>query len=326
MALDEQSRALLDMQAQQHLADDLGETNKAMDFNDPVQERENFKQVALALARPTLPVGKVEDITVPSEGFDCPVRMYWPEGASADDKRACIVLLHGGGWVVGDIETHDAMARELCVLTDMVVASVEYRLAPEHPFPEGHLDCCAAVRWVRAHADEIGIDPDRVAITGESAGGNMAAGVAVAAMTDPSIKLKAQVLNYPSTDMRPNVDTPSRRELGLSGQFYPSVYQILQVNAAYCQGPGDRENPLCTQMLAEDVSTIAPAFVMTAGFDPLRDEGKLWVEKLQAAGVHAEYECLETTIHGYLNFGKALDISDYAFKKNAEKFKELLNA
>ena len=107
MELDEQSRALLDMQAQQHLDDELGETNKAMDFNDPEQERENFKQVALALARPTLPVGKVEDITVPSEDFDCPVRLYWPEGASADDKRACIVLLHGGGWVVGTLDTHE---------------------------------------------------------------------------------------------------------------------------------------------------------------------------------------------------------------------------
>ncbi|MFA5937848.1 MAG: alpha/beta hydrolase [Sinimarinibacterium sp.] len=280
----------------------------------------------MALARPTLDVGRVENRTVPGSGVYVPVRLYWPQAANPGTPLAAIVYVHGGGYVVGDLDTHDAIMREICVRAGMFICSVDYRLAPEHKFPMGLLDICAAVRWIAANADTLGVDRKRIGIAGESAGGNMAAGVVVAALDDPTLPIAGQFLFYPNTCTLQDFTTPSRTRLGDDGGFIPTRAQIEGVIQHYTRSAQDRRSPLVSPLLKEDPKGMPPTLIVTAAYDPLCDDGRLYAEHLKAAGVQVEYRCLETTIHGFLNFGKALDISQEAFDYFAAKAKEILLA
>lgn len=318
MALDAQSKALWEMQNQGRL--------QKVGIAPIHLQREEFRMIAIALERPRTPVPRCEDRFLPGgppEGV--PVRLYWPPRTPGDVERlAAIVYVHGGGYVVGDLNTHDSMMREICARAGVLVCSVDYRLAPEHKFPAGLEDVCTAVRWVSAHAQDLGIDPERIGIGGESAGGNMAAAAALVALEDPEMRIAAQFLFYPNTCTLEDYTSPSRRELGDEGGFIPTRRQIEGVIRDYTRSPEDRRNPLVSPLLKKDLRGAAPALICTAGYDTLRDEGKEYADRLAAAGVPVEYRCLETTIHGFLNFGKVLDVSDEAFDYFAREAKEML--
>lgn len=235
------------------------------------------------------PIGSVR----PVDAGGVPARLYVPRSGS----EALLVYIHGGGWVVGDLDSHDAVCRVLAEKAGVRVLSLDYRLAPEHPFPAAYDDCMAAYRWVVANAAELGADPARLAVGGDSAGGNLSAAVALQA-AEEGLPLAFQLLIYPATD--PKAGTPShglfREGFFLTGDFMDVA------TAAYAPTPEKLADPRYAVIDAHVPAGLAPAYVCTAGFDPLRDEGEAYAEKLMAAGVEVEYECFTGQIHGFANW------------------------
>ncbi|HYH34162.1 MAG TPA: alpha/beta hydrolase [Nocardioides sp.] len=246
------------------------------------------RQAALAGGRQ--PIGSVRTLQVGERAG----RLYVPSAAPA--RGALLVFFHGGGWIHGDLETHDPACRFLAETAGVRVLSVDYRLAPEHPFPAAHDDCLAAYRWVVGHVDELGADPGRLAVGGDSAGGCLAATTAIVAARE-GLPLAFQLLIYPGTDMRG--DTESRR-LFNRGLVLTQDYMDLAKDS-YLR-PDDVEDPRASPLLAELPAGLAPAYVVTAGFDPLRDEGEAYARKLAHAGVEVELRRFPEQIHGFLQF------------------------
>jgi acetyl esterase len=238
------------------------------------------------------PIGSVQDLVVAG----VPARLYVPRAGS----EALLVYLHGGGWILGDIDTHDATCRVLAEKAGVRVLSLDYRLAPEHPFPAAYDDCLAAYRWVAENAAELGADPTRLAIGGDSAGGNLAAAVALQA-AEEGLPLAFQLLIYPATDM---TATSQSRQLFSEGFFLTSALMDRAVDA-YAPTPEQRLHPRYHLIDADVPAGLAPAYICTAGFDPLRDEGEAYAEKLIAAGVEVELEQFNGQIHGFANWAGA---------------------
>ena len=243
-----------------------------------------------AVPRPD--VAHVEDRAAPGPHGPVPVRIYVPDAPS---PRPALVLLHGGGFVFGDVETHDPTARRFCAEAGVVVASVDYRLAPEHPFPAAVDDAEAATRWTIDHATELGADPERVVVSGDSAGGNLAAVVARRLRDAGGPPLAGQLLIYPTTDMRPGDHHPSKRELAEG--YGLDAAEMAWFGERYLNGEADTEHPDASPLLASDLSGLPPAFVLTAEYDPLRDEGDAYAARLAEAGVPVEHVRLAGTIH-----------------------------
>jgi acetyl esterase len=224
------------------------------------------------------PVGKVEDRTVKGPGGDIPIRVYTPNGRG---PFPLLVYFHGGGWVVGSIETVDASCRSLTNLANCITVSVDYRLAPEHRFPAAPDDCYAATAWTALNAASIHGDPRRIAVGGESAGANLAAAVALTAQERGTPSIALQLLLYPVMDHACN--TPSCRE-NARGYFLTTEMMKWFWNH-YLRNDADGENPLASPLRAKRLQGVAPAVISTAEFDPLRDEGAEYAKKLREAGV-----------------------------------------
>lgn len=235
------------------------------------------------------PIGSVRDLEVAG----VPARLYVPRA----DSDALLVYLHGGGWILGDIDTHDATCRVLAEKAGVRVLSLDYRLAPEHPFPAAYDDCMAAFRWVAANAAELGADPARLAVGGDSAGGNLSAAVALQA-AEEGLPLAFQLLIYPATDA--TGDSVSRH-LFAEGFFLTSGLMGRAVES-YAPTPEQQFHPRFHLVAADVPAGLAPAYICTAGFDPLRDEGEAYAEKLMAAGVEVELERFSGQIHGFANW------------------------
>ncbi|MBO0845308.1 MAG: alpha/beta hydrolase [Nocardioides sp.] len=236
------------------------------------------------------PIGAVHDVTV---GV-LPARLYVPSKASATGPL--LVFFHGGGWVYGDLDSHDAVCRFLAEHSGVRVLSVDYRLAPEHPFPAAYDDAVTAYRWVASHAGDYGGDPGRLAVGGDSAGGNLAAVAALAAARE-GLPLALQLLVYPATDV--SGTTESKRLFGHG--FYLTQEFIDQALDQYVPNHADRKDPRVSPLLAEVPPGLAPAYVATAGFDPLRDEGEAYARYLADAGTKVELKRFPDQIHGFLN-------------------------
>ena len=252
---------------------------------------------AMAAARPQTPYEDQLDITelqVDGGAGKIPARLYAPKGAASPGPG--VVFYHGGGFVIGDLETHDALCRRLAVNGGFRVIAIDYRLAPENPFPAPHDDCLAATKWAFDHAAEIGFDPTRIAVAGDSAGGNLAASVAIDLRGDPKRKIVFQFLMYPVTS--PEVETGSRTSLG-EGYFLTKKTMDFFEGALAAFGHKDENRALVHRV--EDLKGLPPAFVATAGFDPLKDEGKSYAERLKAAGVDATHKEYPAFIHGFYN-------------------------
>ena len=236
------------------------------------------------------PIGAVRDLTV----GDRPGRLYVPTGAAA--AGPLLVFFHGGGWVYGDLDSHDPPCRFLAERSGVRVLAVDYRLAPEHPFPAAYDDAVAAYRWVLANAESLGDDVDRLGLGGDSAGGNLAAATAIEAARAGS-PLAFQLLVYPGTDA--TRDTVSKRLFGRD--LYLTQVFMDQVMDQYVPDPEQRGDPRVSPLLADLPAGLAPAYVATAGFDPLRDEGEAYARKLADAGVEVELRRFPDQIHGFLN-------------------------
>jgi acetyl esterase len=243
------------------------------------------------------PVRSTEDSTIPGPAGDIPIRIYRPD---VDGPVPTMAFFHGGGFVIGDIETHDDQARLLCRDVGMVVVSVDYRLAPEHKFPAGFEDCLAATKWVAAHIDDLGGDPDRIVVGGDSSGGNFSAAVALATReTGP--RLAAQFLIYPGVDFNEDADYPSRLE-NAEGYFL-TVEDMIWFDAQYIPEGADRNDPRASPIRAADLSGAPPAVIGTAEFDPLRDEGEAYAKALADAGVEVRVQRYDGMIHGFYGLG-----------------------
>jgi acetyl esterase len=234
---------------------------------------------------------RVEDRVIPGPAGDMAIRIY--ADSEAIDLPT-IAFFHGGGWVLSSIDGHDSLARRLAARTGAMVVSVEYRLAPEHPFPAPHDDCWAATTWLAEHAASLGGDPGRLSVAGDSAGGNLAAGIAMRAR-DEGLPLTYQLLIYPCIDdrqTRPSmVDNASGYFLSAADmawfwdQFVPAEH---------------RDNPYAVPARATDLTGLAPAHVQTAEYDPLRDEGEEWAARLNAAGTPATVTRFYGAVHGFI--------------------------
>lgn len=252
--------------------------------------------IAMQLATENIepePVARVENRTIPGPAGEIPVRIYTPQGSG---PFPALVFFHGGGWVICNLDTHDGICRSLANGAGCVVVSVDYRLAPEYKFPAAPADCYAATQWVAKNAAELNADASHIAIGGDSAGGNLSAVVAQMAREQGGPHLVLQLLIYPATDFRMN--TPSIEENG-TGYFLTKDDMTWFTNH-YLNGEEDKVNPLASPMLASDLSNLPPALIITAQYDPLRDEGELYGQKLKEAGVPVTISRYEGVIHGFV--------------------------
>ena len=254
-------------------------------------------------------VFKVEDRTIPGPAGSIPIRVYTPEGSG---PFPVLVFFHGGGWVICDLDSHDAPCRALTNKVGCVTVSIDYRLAPEHKFPAGVEDCFAATKWVAGHAKELNVDPNRLAVGGDSAGGNLSAVIAQLARDAGGPKIAFQLLVYPATEAE--LDTYSHKTFT---DYFLTKEDIVWFWGHYLRSPSDRKDPRVAPALAKSLKGLPPALIITAEFDPLRDEGEAYGEKLRAAGVPVSATRYEGMIHGFFSMADVLDKGKQAIEESA---------
>lgn len=264
------------------------------------------------------PVGNVEDRTIPGPDSEIPVRVYTPKG---DGPFPLLVYYHGGGWVIATIDTYDSSARALCNAANCVVVSVEYRKAPEHPFPAAADDAFAAYQWVTQNAASINGDPKRVAVAGESAGGNLAAVTTFMAGDKAAPMPVHQLLIYPVANH--DFHTPSYMENANAKPLGRDA--MMWFYGHYLKNPAHADDPRASILLADDLSKLPPATIITAQIDPLRSEGKMYAEKLKEAGVDVRYRNFEGVTHEFFGMGAVLPEAKEAMKFAAEGLKDAFN-
>jgi acetyl esterase len=248
-------------------------------------------------------VAKVQDRTIPGPDGDIPMRIYWP--LEATGTLPLVVYFHGGGWVICDLESHDSGCRSLANATRSVVVSVDYRLAPEYRTPAAAEDCYAATVWAAEHAAELDADASRLAVAGDSAGGNLAAVIPLMARDRQGPAIRFQLLIYPVTDVSSTRhDHPSKTDNG-TGYFLTGAH-MEWFREQYLSEGEDGSHPYISPLREKDLSGLPPAFVVTAEYDPLRDEGEAYGAKLAAAGVPVEVLRADGMFHGFFNMGALL--------------------
>jgi acetyl esterase len=275
----------------------------------PAEAREFYAQ-ARFVSNPEPPeLEKVQPIAIPSPAGPIPARIYTPKNLrKADGLAPCLVFFHGGGWVIGDLDSHDVVCRKLADEGELIVVSVDYRLAPEHKFPAAVDDAIAATRWIAEHAKQHGIDASRLMVGGDSAGGNLAAVVAIAARDGNGPDIAGQVLIYPAIDFA--MTHPSHREPETSILLTHSV--ILWFRDHYLNGVADVHDWRASPARAKTLIGLPPAYVLTAGADPLRDEGEEYARRLTEAGVPVTYRHFPGQFHGFFTMGKLLQQANVA--------------
>ncbi|MFD3265267.1 alpha/beta hydrolase [Phenylobacterium ferrooxidans] len=255
------------------------------------------------------------DIKVDGADGQVPARLYVPAGAPA--VTPLLVYYHGGGFAIGDLETHDGHCRRMAAYAGVRVLAIDYRLAPEHPFPAGHDDCLAATKWAFDHASEIGVDPTRIAVGGCSAGGNLAASISVDMKNDPQRKIAFQMLLYPG--IWPDEETQSRKDLDGPVLTKAAIAWFDKCLAALGHPQAHR-----AMLGAADVAGTPPALVITAGYDPLKDEGRDFAARLNAAGVKATHKEYPDMVHDFLIMGDVSPAIDTAAHEIAAQLKAAL--
>ena len=311
-ALDPQARAVIDLV--------ISSGRPAYHQLSPKDARHLFRETRPA-STPTPPqIGMVRDLTADGPLGPIPLRVYRPAGVPASTPLAVLVFFHGGGWVIGDLETHDVLCRQLTAGSGVSVVSVDYCLAPEHKFPAAVDDAWAATRWVVAHAGELAVDASRLAVGGDSAGGNLAAVVALLARGKGAPAIAVQVLIYPVADLVG--ETRSYRDFA-EGYLLTREgmrWFIAHYLTAEAEAVDWRASPLRAQSLAG----LPPALIVTAGFDPLRDEGEAYAERLRDAGVRVDSVCYGGMIHGFVPMGRLLDTAGRAISLIAGSLSQAL--
>ena len=286
----------------------------------PAQARAFYRE-RRTFTQPDAPgVGSVQDLQATGPAGPIPVRSYRPAGSSAADVLPVLVYFHGGGWVIGDLDTHDVLCRQLCNLSGCAVVAVDYRMGPEYRFPAAVDDAIAATRWVRAQAQALKVDASRLAVGGDSAGGNLAAVVALAARDAGDLPIAFQLLIYPATDQRRGA--PSH---AANGQGYLLTKETIDYfHDHYLPDPREDLDWRASPLLHANHAKLPPAFVLTAGYDPLRDEGLQYAQKLSEAGNRAALVNFERQIHGFILMGRVLDEANVAVQICAAQLRQSL--
>lgn len=288
---------------------------KPIEAMTPAEAREQMEATAQARKAEPLPVNRVEERLVAGPAGDIRLRLYWPNSAA---PPPAIVYYHGGGHVIGSLDTHDLVARNLCAGAEALVASVDYRMGPEHRFPAAVEDSFAALKWVHENAKELGANPDRIGVHGDSAGANLAAVVALMARDAGSPRLRLQSLVYPVADY------------GLVGQSYDKYargYGLLTKESMvwfrnhYLKSPKDAEDWHASPIKAPSLESVAPAIVITAECDVLHDDGERYAEALRLAGAPVEYREYPGMIHGFFGMMPAVDDAMNAQRAVSAAFK-----
>ncbi|MCA1452184.1 alpha/beta hydrolase [Bradyrhizobium sp. BRP22] len=254
-------------------------------------------------------LAQIEPLSIPAPHGAIPARIYRPKKLRQKDGMSpALVFFHGGGWVIGDLDTHDVVCRKLADEGELIVISVDYRLAPEHKFPAAVEDAIAATKWVAANARQLGIDAAHLCVGGDSAGGNLAAVVSIAARDEGNPAIAGQVLIYPAVDFA--MTHPSHSEPETSILLTHSVIRWFRDH--YLSSAADAHDWRASPARASTLIGLPPAFVLTAGADPLRDEGDEYAERLKAAGVPVTYKHFPGQFHGFFTMGKLLDQANVA--------------
>ena len=308
--LDPQARALLDL---------LVERGIPPIHTQGVPEARAAYRERRALTQPDPPqVGAVFDESLSHEGATIGLRIYRP--ADSDGTLPALVYYHGGGWTIGDLETHDTLCRSLCAQAGIGVVSVDYRLGPEHRFPRAWEDALAAFDHAIASATRWGFDASRTAVGGDSSGGNLAAAVALARRT-AAVPPAFQLLIYPATTMR--TKAPSHH--AFSQGYLLTHDDMLWFIGNYMGPDSDLDDPRASPLLARDHAGAASALVLTAGFDPLVDDGRAYADTLSAAGVPTQYVCFARQLHGFITMGRVIDEANTAVTLCASALRAALN-
>ncbi len=280
----------------------LAEANlPAVESLTPARAREIFNAMSRARGGTPAPIAKAQDGAVPGPGGDIPVRIYWP---NAKGPRPALIYFHGGGHVFGDLDTHDVIARNLCGGAEIVVVAVDYRLAPEHKFPAAAEDAWAAYSWVRENGASLGIDTSKLAVGGDSAGGNLAAITAIMARDAGQSNIKLQVLIYPVTDYGLGSDSYNR---------FGEDYGVLTSGAMkwfqqhYLRSAEDANDWRASPSKAQSLANLPPALIIAAQCDVLCDEGAAYAEALRSAGTKVERKEYAGMIHGFFGMTPAID-------------------
>ena len=271
-------------------------------YYPPLPElRQQLRTMVMLMDEPAPALARIEDIQIPGPAGPMPGRVYDAGGQGAP-ARPVVAYFHGGGWVQGDLETHHGLCARIAQRAGVIVVALDYRLAPEHPFPAAVEDCVAAYRWLRAHAAELGGDPARVAVAGDSAGGNLSAVVSQEAAKAGIPVPSCQVLIYPAVDF--SFDTESHRDL-VDGHVIPRD-RIAWYTEQYVPKGTSAADPRLSPLRASDLRGQPPALVISAGFDPLRDEAHAYAERLRAAGVDVVDREYPGQIHAFISLTKAI--------------------
>lgn len=306
MPLDPQVKEVLDQMAAMQMP--------ALSSLPPEQGRQMIVEFTKA-SGPGEDVAEVEDIQIPTPDGPVPARVYTPEGTG---PFPVVAYFHGGGWVLGSIETHDGSCRALANRAGSLVVSVDYRLAPEHTWPAAPNDCFAATQWLAEHAGDLGGDPSRLAVAGDSAGGNLAAVVALMARDAGGPPLRFQLLIYPAVDARMKWESIDENATG---------YFLTKADMEWFYGHYSALDPSdwrVSPYLASDLSNLPPALVITAEFDPLRDEGEAYAKRLEEAGVPVTLTRYDGQIHGFFGMTAALEGAVRAVDQAGSVLKEHL--
>ena len=313
MALEPQAKAVIDLV--------IKSGRPAYHTLSPKEARQLFRETRPA-STPTPPeIGVVKNLSANGPGGPIPLRVYRPAGVPDDVRLPGLVYFHGGGWVIGDLDTHDVQCRQLTAEAGITVVSVDYRLAPEDKFPAAVDDALVATRCVARHGAELGIDIGHLAVGGDSAGGNLAAVVALLARDStegPAIAF--QVLVYPVTDL--GAESQSYRDFG-DGHLLTRDSMRWFANH-YLRSPADAEGWRASPLRAQSLAGLPPALVITAGFDPLRDEGAAYAARLTEAGVRVDYICYGGMIHGFMPMGRLIDTGNRAISHVAATLRQEL--
>ncbi len=309
----------LDPRARRFL-DTLAASGASCTLDLSVEERRRSLAQLLGFSGPARPVGGIENRTLPGRASDLRVRIYTPAGVAASEVLPGLIYFHGGGLVAGSLDTHDGICRALTAASRCRLLSVDYRLAPEYPFPAAIADGCAATAWVAAHAAELGLDARRLVVCGDSAGATLAAVVCQAAAAAGEPRLAGQFLLCPIMDYAAESD--SRRSLA---EGYLVDRDTLEHDLRHYLPPGvDRGDPRVSPLRAEQLGGLPPTCVHTAEFDPLRDEGAAYAERLRLAGIPSTYHCHPGMIHLFYGLGALIPYAETAFNLMGEDVQSLL--
>ncbi len=310
MPLDEQAHAFL------RRLEEIG--GPALNEMSPEEAREALAEFAELGGEPE-PVGAVTSRSIPGPLDDIPIRVYAPEGTG---PFPALAYFHGGGWVVGDLEMVDSACTILSNRAEAVVVSVDYRLAPEHKFPAPVTDCYAATQWVSDHAADLDVDPHRIAVGGDSAGGNLAAVVSAMARDSSTPDIAFQLLFYPVTNM--DYETGSYRENG--ADYFLTTDMMRWFWGHYLESEDMGRDVRVSPLLMEDASGLPPAYVVTAEFDPLRDEGEAYAEVLREAGNEVAAKRYDGRIHGFVTLCGVMERGKQAAEDAAAQMRHTLGA